>query len=64
MLGVRELEIKVYPDQLLNDCKRQFVSGRSKPATDGRLKTSHFEETQIRQIGSKESPFSLEHYHE
>ena len=41
----------------------RLVSGRSKPASDGRLKTSHFEETQIRQIGSKESPFSLEHYH-
>jgi len=27
-----------------------YVSGRSKPASDGRLKTSHYEETRVRQL--------------
>jgi putative SOS response-associated peptidase YedK len=30
----------------------ESVSGRSKPASEGRLKTSHFEETQTRRLGS------------
>jgi hypothetical protein len=32
--------------------KKECVSGRSKPATYGHLKTSHFEETQYRPVGS------------
>src|SRR5512140_372984 len=36
------------------------VSGRSKPATEGRLKTSHFEETQVRRLGSGASPLPQE----
>ena len=35
-----------------------IVSGRSKPACAGRLKTSHFEETQIRRLGSRVNPLS------
>jgi len=33
--------------------ERIIVSGRSKPAIEGRLKTSHFEEPQVRWSGSK-----------
>ena len=32
-----------------------IVSGRSKPAIDGHLKTSHFEETQISQVGCEDN---------
>jgi hypothetical protein len=39
------------------------VSGRSTPARHGRLRTSHFEESQIRWIGFKETPPSLEPFH-
>ena len=38
-------------------------SGRSTPATEGRLKTSHFEESRIRRLGSKGNLFSREPYH-
>ncbi len=39
------------------------VSGRSKPASEGRLKTSHFEETQIRRLGFRASPLPQEPSH-
>jgi hypothetical protein len=36
--------------------RKEDVSGRSKPATDGRLKSSHFEENTVRQLHSTVSP--------
>jgi hypothetical protein len=39
------------------------VSGRSKPASAGRLRTSHFEETQGRRFGSGASPLPPEPDH-
>src|SRR5262249_45197390 len=39
------------------------VSGRAKPATDGRLKTSHFEEARDRHLGFPEVPFPPEACH-
>src|SRR5512135_2331770 len=39
------------------------VSGRSKPASTGRLKTSHFEETQTRRLGAGASPLPPEPSH-
>ena len=39
------------------------VSGRSKPASEGRLKTSHFEETQIRRLGFGANPLPQEPSH-
>src|SRR5512135_1374942 len=40
-----------------------IVSGRSNPATDGRLKPSHFEETQMSRVGSGATPLPQELHH-
>jgi predicted RNase H-like nuclease len=57
--------IEVYPHPaLLTLLNEDFsVSGRSKPASAGRLKTSHFEETPIRRLGSRAIPLPQELSH-
>ncbi|HLN27267.1 MAG TPA: hypothetical protein VK395_05945, partial [Gemmataceae bacterium] len=39
-----------------NQHARPVVRGRPKPATEGRLKTSHFERTEIRHLGLPTAP--------
>src|SRR5262249_31605889 len=40
-----------------------LVSGRAKPAREGRLKTSHFEETQDRRLALGQGPLPQETHH-
>src|SRR4051794_14492345 len=42
---------------------RQDVSGRANPATSGRVKTSHFEETQMSPVGFRATPLPQEPHH-
>jgi len=62
LVGVsRENAVCIVDERVLR--ARSSVSGRSKPASDGRLKTNHFEEMPIRQVALSIRPVPHEANH-